>query len=199
MTRRRHLPVLAATVVVAAVTTRATFGAQPGSGRQAVLTYVLVAVLLLGAYASGGWPVAHRRGRRPVVAPALTGVLLFLAFTVLAIVTSWIGPFTRDVTELARHLYSGAAWDLVLGATLAGVAEEVFYRGAVFERFRRPVLTATLTHMAATLLVGNVALTLAAGVLGVVLGLSRRASGGWWAPAVTHVVWCLLMLRWLPT
>ena len=195
MTRRpRRLLVLAATVVAAAVLTRAVFLAEPGSGRQALLTYSFVAVLLAGSYASGGWPVAHRRGRRPVVAPLLTALVLFAAFSVFAFVAAWLLPFGDDVDEVFRHVRSGATWAAVLGTLAAGVAEEVFYRGALFERLRFPVATTTVAHMAATLLVANVALTLAAGALGVVLGTSRRVSGGWWAPALTHAAWSLLFL-----
>lgn len=197
--QRRNLPVLVLTLVAVAWLTRETFDAVPGSSRQSTLTYVLAAVLLAGAYVSGGtWPVAHRRGKHPVVGPALTAVLLFVAFVVMGWLSSWIGPVDRGVAAVVRHARAGSAWEVALGAVAAGVAEEVFYRGALFERVRLPVLTVTLAHMATTLPAGNVALTLAAGVLGIVLGLSRRASGGWWAPAVTHSVWGLLVAAWLP-
>ena len=198
MSRRRSLLVLAVTVVVAAYVTGRAFAAAPGSARQTTLTYALAAVLLAGAYVSGGWPRAHRHGRRPVVGPVLTGVLLFVAFAFFGWVASVIGPVDRAVDAVVRHARAGPFWEVALGATVAGLAEEVFYRGAVFERVRLPILTATLVHMVTTLPAGNVALTLAAAVLGVVLGLSRRTSGGWWAPAVTHVAWSLMIVLWLP-
>lgn len=187
------------TLVGVGVVTRLTFTSEPGSGRQTALTYVLTAVLLIGSYASGGWPRAHRKaGRHPLVGPVLTGVLLFVAFAFFGWATSWIGPIDRGVDELVRHGRTGEWWQVGLGVLAAGAAEEVLFRGALFERVRLPVVTTTLAHMATTLSAGNVALTLAAGVLGVVLGLSRRASGGWFAPAVTHVVWMLLIVAWLP-
>lgn len=189
---------LTLTLVAAAFVTRAAFAAEPGSGRQTLATYVLAGVLVLGAYASGGWPPAHRRGRRPVVGPALTALLVFVVFAVGAWLVSWVGPVDRAVEAVVRHGRAGPAWEVALGATVAGAAEEVLYRGALWERVRLPLVTTALAHMATTLLAGNVALTLAAGVLGLVVGLSRRATGGWWAPAVTHVVWTLLVLAWLP-
>jgi membrane protease YdiL (CAAX protease family) len=199
VTRRRSLPVLLLTLVVAAWLTGRTFHAVPGSSRQTTLTYVLAAVLLAGAYVSGGsWPKAHRRGKHPVVGPLLTAVLLFCVFAVLSWASGWIGPIDRGVAAVVRHARAGSGWEIVLGATAAGVAEEVFYQGALFERVRLPILTATVLHMLTTLPAGNVALTLAAGLLGVVLGVSRRTSGGWWAPAVTHVAWALLVVAWLP-
>jgi hypothetical protein len=194
--RRRSLRILLLALVVAAWLTGRTFDTVPGSSREGVLTFALGAVLLGGAYASGGWPVASRRGRR-VVRPALTAVTLFAAFVVLRWLTSWVEPVTHGADGVLARARAGSTLAVVAGAAFAGVAEEVFYRGAVFERVRLPVLTATLWHMAATLPAGNVALTLAAGVLGLVLGASRRASGGWWAPAVTHVLWSLLVAAFL--
>ena len=186
-------------MVIVAWLTREAFDAAPGSDRQTTLTYVLAGTLLLGTLASGGWPPAHRRGRHPVVGPALTGLLLFVAFAVLGFLSSWIPAIDNGAEELVRHARAGAGWEIVLGATAAGVSEEAFYRGALFERLRLPIWTTAWAHALTTLLAGNAALTLAALWLGIVLGISRRTSGGWWAPAVTHVVWVLLVVAWLPT
>ena len=50
----------------------------------------------------------------------------------------------------------------------------------------------------ATYATGNVMLTFAAALLGVVVGLERRASGGILAPILTHLAWSLTMLFALP-
>jgi hypothetical protein len=198
--RRRSLPILVLTLVVASVVVRATFRSEIGSSRLMWLTYVLAAVLLAGSWLSGrSWPKAHRRsGRHPLVGPVLTAVLLFVTFSFLGWAFSWIGPLDDGVDAIVSRARAGTWWQIALVAAAAGVAEEVMFRGALFERVRLPVVTAALAHMAMTLPTGNPALTLAAGFLGVVLGLSRRTSGGWFAPAVTHVVWALLMAFWLP-
>lgn len=182
-------------LVVAAILTEKAFEA-PGATR---FTYYIAVTLLLGTVLSGDFPKEGRGGGRRLAGPAITGAALFVTFAILGWLTSWIDPLDHGVAEIMRHARAGPGWEVALGTAVAAVAEEVFYRGALFERVRLPVLTTTLAHMATTLPVGNVALTLSAGMLGVVLGLSRRASGGWWAPAVTHVVWGLMIVAWLPT
>jgi CAAX protease family protein len=44
----------------------------------------------------------------------------------------------------------------------------------------------------------NPALVLAAGVMGTLFSLQRRASGGLQAPVLTHWTWSTLMVRYLP-
>jgi membrane protease YdiL (CAAX protease family) len=53
-------------------------------------------------------------------------------------------------------------------------------------------------YFLATLATGNVMLAFAALVLGLVVGLQRRASGGVLAGVLTHVTWSLLLLVALP-
>jgi uncharacterized protein len=50
----------------------------------------------------------------------------------------------------------------------------------------------------ATLATGNLMLGFAAILLGLVVGLERRASGGVLAPVLTHVTWSTAMLFLLP-
>ena len=56
----------------------------------------------------------------------------------------------------------------------------------------------TVAYGAATLATGNVMLAFAAALLGGLVGLERRATGGIQAPIITHVVWSILMLFVLP-
>jgi membrane protease YdiL (CAAX protease family) len=80
-----------------------------------------------------------------------------------------------------------------------GVAEELFFRGALYAAIpRHPVLVSTLAYTIATLATGNVMLGFAAILLGLVVGLERRASGGVLAPVLTHVTWSTSMLFLLP-
>jgi hypothetical protein len=60
------------------------------------------------------------------------------------------------------------------------------------------VVVSTIAYGLTTLATGNVLLVLAAFVLGVVVALERRASGGVLGPAITHVTWSLAMLFGLP-
>ena len=77
-----------------------------------------------------------------------------------------------------------------------GIAEEVFFRGALFAAIGRryPVVISTVVYAVATVATGNPMLVFAALTLGFVLGLQRRASGGILAPILTHVTWSVIML-----
>lgn len=193
--RKRSALVLLLTLVGAAIVTGRVYeGDDP-----LLLSWALAGVLLVGSVLSGGMPAAHqKKGRRPVVGPVLTGLLLFLWFLVLGSVVRLIPAFDRGAGEVLAMADRASAVGVALAVAVAGVAEEVYYRGAVFERAPLPVVSATLAHVIATLPAGNVALTGAAVVLGAACGLSRRASGGWWTPAVVHVTWSLLVIAWLP-
>ena len=60
------------------------------------------------------------------------------------------------------------------------------------------MLWTTAAYVVATAATGNVMLTFAALLLGVVVGLERRASGGILGPILTHCTWSLTMLFALP-
>jgi len=90
---------------------------------------------------------------------------------------------------------------VVLVVTLAnGLAEELYFRNALPAGLpvRRPALSAWLLYVASTAATGNLALVIAAVVMGAVLGLERLQSGGVLAPIVTHLTWSTLMLLALP-
>ena len=81
-----------------------------------------------------------------------------------------------------------------------GVGEEVFFRGALYTALagHRPVASSTAVYTVATVATRNPALVLAAGVMGTLFALQRRASRGLQAPALTHVTWSTLMVRLFP-
>ena len=88
---------------------------------------------------------------------------------------------------------------LVVVTVVNGVAEELFFRGAAYAAIpRHPVAWTTLAYAVATAATGNIMLAFAAVLLGVVVGLQRRASGGILAPILTHVTWSVSMLFALP-
>jgi len=63
---------------------------------------------------------------------------------------------------------------------------------------QRPVAGYTAVYALATPTTRNPSLVLAAGVMGTLFGLQRRASGGLQAPLITHLTWSTLMVRYLP-
>ena len=83
---------------------------------------------------------------------------------------------------------------------MAPLAEEVFFRGALYAAIgeHHPVAASTAVYALATVATRNPALVLASGVMGTLLGAQRRASGGLQAPLLTHLTWSTLMLRYLP-
>ena len=109
-------------------------------------------------------------------------------------------PLIADqVTRVLDHANQGVTPLLLLVTVVNGIAEELFFRGALYAAVPRyPVAVSTVAYLVATLATGNVMLAFAAVVLGVVVGLERRASGGVLAPILTHVTWSTVMLFALP-
>jgi membrane protease YdiL (CAAX protease family) len=111
-------------------------------------------------------------------------------------------PVVADlVTRLLRYSDQGS-WRLTMAiALLAAVAEEMFYRGALYTALGRhhPLLISTVIYALATLGSSrNPMLAFAAIILGTVCALERRATGGVLAPILTHFVWTLVVLLGLP-
>jgi membrane protease YdiL (CAAX protease family) len=90
---------------------------------------------------------------------------------------------------------------LVAAVTLInGIAEEIFFRGALFSAIGvwHPVAISTVVYTLTTVATGNLMLVFSAALLGVLLGLQRRASGGILGPILTHCTWSMTMLFVLP-
>jgi hypothetical protein len=81
-----------------------------------------------------------------------------------------------------------------------GVAEEVFFRGALYAAIGvdRPVITSTAVYVLATAATRNPALLFASLIMGALFGMQRRITGDIQASVLTHVTWSALMLRFLP-
>ena len=61
-----------------------------------------------------------------------------------------------------------------------------------------PVITTTLAYAATAASARNPALVLAGAATSFLFGLQRHTTGGILAPALSHLTWSLLMLRYLP-
>jgi CAAX protease family protein len=170
-------------------------------------TLVLASVWTVGAFASGPLHLG-RVGRpsepdliapRPVVQPLLIGALLAIVFVFGAFVVREFPWLDAQVSKVLAHTGQGSALVLLVVTVVNGIAEELFFRGALYAAIpRRQILWTTVAYTVATLATGNVMLGLAAILLGVVVGLQRRASGGILAPILTHLVWSVAMLYALP-
>jgi len=101
------------------------------------------------------------------------------------------------IASVLRYADAGSAPLVVLIASGSAVAEELFFRGALWSG-PRPLRTTTLAYAASTAATGNPALVLAGLITSVIFGWQRAATGGVLAPALAHVTWSVLMLRYLP-
>ncbi len=201
--RRRRI-VVAITIIVGAILLGLSFSTRQGEPAFYVLTFALAAVWALGSVLSGplhlGRIAFQGRPRRPVIAPIVVGLILAAVFVAGGLVFSMVpmlAGLTEDVLGYARY---GNLPLVVVITVVNGIAEELFFRGALFAAIgvRHPVLISTVLYAAATVAGGNPVLVLAAAVLGVVVGLQRRAGGGVLAPILTHLTWSMVMLFALP-
>lgn len=203
---RRRQWVTVAVVLAGAAMLAVSLRIEPGSVWFYPATFALAVIWTVGALASGplhlGRIASWRDGERlvrPVLAPVVLGLLLAGVFVVGALVVREIPWLDRQVRSVLDFADQGSLPLLVLITAVNGVAEEVFFRGAAYAAVpRHPVAWTTLAYVIATLATGNVMLAFAAILLGVVVGLERRASGGILGPILTHCTWALTMLFALP-
>jgi len=200
---RRRQVVTIAFVVVGASVLGVSLRIEPGSGWFYPATLGLAAVWALGAIASGpvhlGRIAYADRQVRPVLTPIVLGLVLAMVFVVGGLVVRQIDRLEREVSGVADFAEQGSLPILVVVTAVNGVAEEFFFRGAVYAAItRHPVAWTTLAYAVATAASGTIMLALSAALLGLVVGLQRRASGGILAPILTHVTWSLSMLLALP-
>jgi membrane protease YdiL (CAAX protease family) len=201
---RRRRVVVAVVLVVGALLLGFSLAVEPGDPAFYPLTLLTAGVWVLGGVLSGPLHLGRIpfRGtlRRPVLTPILLGLAVAVVFVVGALVVRQVPPLAGYVDDVLAHFFAGVV-PLVWTVTLVnGVAEEVFFRGGLFAAIgrERPVTISTAVYALATVATLNPMLVLAAVVLGLVLGLQRRASGGILGPVLTHVTWSVAMLLLLP-
>ena len=193
-------------VVLGAVVLGLSLRIDPGSRWFYPATLGLAAVWTVGAIASGPLHLGRigyrERQARPVLTPIGLGLGLAAVFVVGALLVRSIPglSFLEDqVISVIDYADQGSLPILVVITAVNGVAEELFFRGAAYAAItRHPVLWTTVAYGIATLATGNVMLSFAAVLLGALVGLQRRASGGILAPILTHCTWSLTMLFALP-
>ena len=189
----------------AAALLRSSFAARAGSARFYLLTASLAGAWTGGALGAGPIPWRGDSWRtRPasaaqalIVVPVVTGAATTAVFYGAARVARRHRTLRRPIASVLRYAEAGPAPLVVLIASGSAVAEELFFRGALWSG-PRPLRTTTLAYAASTAATGNPALVLAGLITSVIFGWQRHATGGVLAPAVTHVTWSVLMLRYLP-
>lgn len=201
---RRRQVVAAIVVLVGAVVLGWSLRLEPGGDLFYVAAVVLAGVWAAGAFFSGRLHLGRIAGGgevfvRPILAPILLGLLMVGLFVLGALVVREIPPLATYVSSVLEYADEGSLTALALITFVNGIAEELFFRGAMYAAIpRHPVLWTTLAYVVATAATGNIMLAFAAVLLGAVTGLERRASGGVLAPILTHITWSLSMLLLLP-
>jgi membrane protease YdiL (CAAX protease family) len=177
----------------AAALLRFTFAAKAGSARFYLLTTGLAGTWTAAALSTGPIPwrgdVWRERpgggARALVVVPVVTGAATFAVFYGAARVARRHRALHRAIASVLGYAHAGSTPLVMLIASGSGVAEELFFRGALWSG-PHPLRTTTLAYAAST-----------AAITSVIFGWQRDATGGVLAPAVTHITWSVLMLRYL--
>jgi CAAX protease family protein len=200
---RRRI-VVASTLAVGATLLGFSFSVRQGDPAFYALTFGLAATWTFGSLLSGPLHMGHillgGTLRRPIITPIAAGLLLAALFVVGALIVRSIPSLARLAEDVLGYARLGNLWIIFMITLVNGIAEELFFRGALFAAIGawHPVLISTVLYALATIAGGNPVLVFAAVVLGTVVGLQRRSSGGVLAPILTHITWSLSMLFVLP-
>ncbi|MGV0633284.1 CPBP family intramembrane glutamic endopeptidase [Mycolicibacillus trivialis] len=164
----------------------------------------LAALWAGGALVSGPLHLGVVRFRGRYERPVFTGTAIGLVLGGLSVLAVWAArglPALAEPTErLMDYVNHGSPRLMLVLVVLSAVAEEMFFRGAVYTAVVRyaPVVVSTLLFAAVSLVAGSWLLALVAVVLGLVCGVERRATNGVLAAVLTHLVWGFIVILALP-
>ena len=198
--RRRRRVVVAVSVLGTGLLSLS-LSTKPDSRAFYATTSAVAATWTTGGVISGplhlGWIQSRDQHlRRPIVTPIATGVGAFGFFYACALLSRRIPVLDRAIGNVLQFAEQGQG-PLVVATTLTnGLGEEIFFRGAMYAAFdpAHAVVASTAVYTLTTASTRNPALMLAAGLMGTLFGLQRRASGGLQAPTLTHLTWSTLMV-----
>jgi hypothetical protein len=147
----------------------------------------------------GAWPPARQLAGAAGIGVALYGLLVALDLVVRQI------PFlSHALDRILADADRGPLLAVLLLTLVNAVAEEVFFRGALYDtlgrRFdeRATVALAITVYVLVTAVSANLVLIAAAVLVGAATTLERRETGGIGPTVVTHVVWSALMVTAFP-
>ncbi|KQR99747.1 abortive infection protein [Williamsia sp. Leaf354] len=201
--RRRRI-VVVVFLLIGSVFLALSLSTEPGASIFYVYTLALAATWVIGAALSRPLHLGritwrgHRR--RPVLTGLGVGLGLGLVFVLGGLVVRLIPPIHDLIANVFEHATKGNLTVVVVIALVNGIAEEMFFRGALYSALGRhyPVIFSTLIYIVVTLASGNPMLGFAAILLGLVAAIERRATDGILAPMLTHVAWTAVILLALP-
>ena len=202
-TRKRTVWVVIGTGLVAAACLAWSLRIPAGDPWFYPATFILAAVYIVGSSVAVRmtgerlpWRVTPRGMRDAVVGGAVLAVVFIAGGFMVRFM-----PFLGDpVHELLNHARVGSLAMVALTTAVNGVAEETYYRGALWRilpRGRR-ILVTTIAYTAVTSLAGIPLLAFAAAALGAFVGYLRERTRSLLPGIVAHLVWSLTMLFVLP-
>ncbi len=183
--RRRRI-VVGVTLVVGAAVLGFSLRRHPGESSFLWLTLALAAVWFVGGFTSGplhlGGICWRGRNQRPVISGTTIGLVLGGVFVLGGLIAREIPSLAGLITRVLAFAHQGSLWPIVAIALINGVAEEVFFRGALYSALGRyhPALISTVLYTGATMASGNVMLGFAAIILGTVCAWSAGPAAACW-------------------
>ena len=199
---RRRRAIAIGAILIGAGCIGATLRVERDSAAFYVAGYALAAVWIVAAAVSG--PIRWKGPVQPLGLELLVGtgvgVAMFGVFVAADEIGRHISFLAGPIVNLLAKADSGAVAAVLALALVNGVAEELFFRGALTEAIggSRALVISTIVYIVVTAVAGNTALTLAAVVMGSVFAVVRGWTGGLMAPIVTHIVWSTLVILALP-
>lgn len=199
--------VSAVTLAIASFLMAWTLRISPGDPAIYAVTLALGTTWVVGALMSGKLYLGSantRRGKpdsRAIIQSLVIGLLLIGLFLVGAMAIAAFPALRDPLLGLLDHARVGVLPVFVGLLFLNAVAAELFFRGGLYAATggQHAVLITTFVFALSTVSTGIPALVVGAAVLGVVVGLQRRVTGGVLAPIITHLTWLTGMVFLLPT
>jgi membrane protease YdiL (CAAX protease family) len=200
--RRRRRVVTASAVVVGTALLAATLRVPDGSAWFTVLALLVAATWTVGSFASGPVPFQpdRRAPWRTLLGPVVVGIAAFGVFLAAYLVARHLPLVGAALDGVLDTADAGPIAVVLFVALVNGAGEELFFRGALHAAFEphHPAIATTIVYVGVTAATGNVALVIAAAVMGTLLSLERLSTRGVLAPIVTHLTWSTLMVLALP-
>jgi CAAX protease family protein len=135
---------------------------------------------------------ARTPGDRPDVIGAVpAGVAAFIVFLAAYLVARHLPVVGAALHGVLATADASSITVVLLVALVNGAGEELFFRGALHAAVERhrPALVTTIVYVVVTAATGNIALVIAAVVMGALFSVERLSSRGVLAPMLTHLTW----------
>jgi membrane protease YdiL (CAAX protease family) len=193
--------VVAVTLIAGGILVATTIRAEQSTAQFVVAGLSLAGVWVLGFLAARRFrhePVEHAI-RHAVIGVAI-GLAMFVAFVAIAWAARRLEVLDEPIDGILRTADARTRTWLLVVAVVNGVAEELFFRGALVDALpsRYAASGSTVIYVAVTSAGGNVALALAALVLGTVFVAARLRTRSLVTPIAAHVTWSLLVITSFP-